>query len=178
MDDSGRLLAEFRPPLNGPIAALLVAGEGLPLQASLVSAAAFFRCGGFDISEAVLGVEDRDLGRRLALSGEVAHVPALVAEVRVGESTSTTPWKALGGRDRWGREKALRAAGAFARLRASAQSSYWRGRLCRAYFASMMWNLERLSLATAARRAAAAATLAGPSALTSAFWSGLRTQIK
>ncbi len=177
-DNGGRLVAEFRPPLSGNISALLVAGEGLPLQASLVRAESFFELGGYDASPSITGVEDRDLGRRLALMGEVAHVPAIVARVRIGESGSTTQWSAIAERDRLGRERALGIPGSRATLRASARSSYWRGRVCRAYCASGAWNLRRRNIATAVSRWLAAVGFAGASSVTPAFWAGLRTRIK
>ncbi|MEN6606717.1 MAG: glycosyltransferase family A protein, partial [Bryobacteraceae bacterium] len=61
IDNSGALIDEFRPALDGNLFALLVAGEGLPLQASIVRSDRFFEAGGFDPSPESLGTEDRDL---------------------------------------------------------------------------------------------------------------------
>jgi glycosyltransferase involved in cell wall biosynthesis len=176
VDNSGKLVDEFRPGLEGNIFALLVAGEGLPLQASLVHTQCFFDAGGFDplMTEA----EDRDLGRRLALMTSLAHVPNVVAQIRIGEQGSTTRWAQLAESDRWGREKALSAMGALRILRASASSPYLRGRVCRAYCASAVWNLERRSLSTAISRMFRAVSFAGADMLSTGFLRGLRTRIK
>ena len=178
VDNDGVVVAEFHPGLNGNVFALLVAGEGVPLQVSLVSSRQFFAVGGFDPRTDVLGVEDRDLGRRLALVGEIAHTPSLVARIRIGEVGSTTNWAVLAEGDRRGREKALAAPGAFGRLRASAPSSRLRGRVTRAYCASAAWNLKRKGLLTALSRAGCAALCAGPHVVSPGFWRGLRTAIK
>lgn len=178
VDNAGKVVDEFRPELDGNIFALLVAGEGLPLQASLLRAEDFFAAGGFDSRPAFLGVEDRDLGRRLALQGAISFVPAIVAQVRIGLCGSTTNWSALAESDRRGREKALGAVGAFSRLRSSAQTGYWRGRLCRAFAGSILWNLHRMNLLTVANRTTSGLLLTGTSMLSSGFWRGLRTRIQ
>jgi glycosyltransferase involved in cell wall biosynthesis len=175
VDNSGTIKNEFSPDLNGNIFALLVAGEGLPLQASLLKADYFFAAGGFDPT--IIGVEDRDLGRRIALSTSINHTPALVAQVRVGIVGSTTDWSRLAEDDRRAREKALLYSSAFSRLRDSAKKSYWHGRVSRAYFASMVWNLKRKNILTAISRAMQGLAFANAYAFTGEFWSGLRTKI-
>jgi len=54
-----------------------------------------------------------------------------------------------------GARKALSSTGALVRLRSSAESSYWHGRVSRAYVASTVWNLRRKRIWTAANRAGA-----------------------
>lgn len=178
VDNNGRLVEEIRPGITGNIFSLLVSGEAIPFQASLLQAKHFFAAGAFDPNPIIIGVEDRDLGRRMALAGKIAYTPAIVAQIRIGEQGSTTNWSTLAESDRWGREKALSAPKAFAQLWASTTSSYWRGRVSRAYFASMIWNLKRRNLITAAGRASAGMAFAGRHALSIDFWHGLRTEIK
>jgi glycosyltransferase involved in cell wall biosynthesis len=175
-DNEGNLVDEFKPGLNGNIFSLLVAGEGLPLQASIVDNEHFFKAGAFDPT--IIGVEDRDLGRRMALIGDIAYVPAIVAKIRIGVVGSTTNWAILADDDRWGREKALSSENAYPRLRASAQTNYICGRVCRAYFASMVWNLQRRNNFTAASRLTSAFRLSGLRTFSPEFWRGLRTKIK
>jgi glycosyltransferase involved in cell wall biosynthesis len=174
VDNDGNLVEEFHPGITGNISALLVAGESIPLPASLLQTNAFFAAGGFDPNLSY--AEDRDLGRRISLSGDVAWISAVVARLRVGEVGSTSDWSKKAANDRWGREKALRLINTFARLSASANSSYWRGRVSRAYFASMVWNLKRKNIFTAASRATAGLAFAGWSTLSPEFWHGLRTK--
>ncbi len=178
VDNNGSLVEEFRPGLNGNIFPLLIAGESLPLQASLVRASTFFEVGGFDATPLITGVEDRDLGRRLALAGDIGHVDTVVAQIRIGEETSTTNWARTAERDRWGRERALSAHQAFARLRAAPLTAYWRGRATRAYFASTVWNLQRGNLLTATSRAVHGLAIASWQPLRSQYWQGLSTKIK
>jgi glycosyltransferase involved in cell wall biosynthesis len=178
VDNEGNLIEEWHPGIEGDLFALLVAGEGIPFQASLLQAERFHAVGAFDPAPAILGVEDRDVGRRMALAGTVAYTPTIVAKIRIGEQGSSTNWATLAESDRWGREKALTAKNARGRLRTSADSAYWRGRVCRAYFASTFWNLRRKNLFTAASRTTAGLATAGWCALSPEFWQGLRTKIK
>jgi glycosyltransferase involved in cell wall biosynthesis len=178
IDNDGKVLQEICPELQGNIFSCLVASEGIPFQTSLVNAQQFHRIGAFDPSPDIVGVEDRDVGRRLALRGSIAYTPTLIAKIRIGEVGSTTDWARIAERDRWGREKALMAPGAFARLRASAPSSFWYGRISRAYWASMIWNLQRRNLWTAVSRACSATAFAAARSASLDFWRGLRTKIK
>ncbi len=177
VDNDGKLVEEFRPELDGNIFALLVAGEGLPLQASLLRTKDFFEAGGFDSRPAFVGIEDRDLGRRIALQGNISFVPSVVAQVRIGICGSTTNWSALAEGDRKGREKALGSVGAFSRLRSSADTRYWRGRVCRAFAGSILWNLRHMNLLTMASRAASGLLLTGNSLFSGDFWRGFRARI-
>jgi hypothetical protein len=178
VDNEGRVTQEFRPELEGNVFAALVAGEGIPFQVSMLDSRQFFLAGGFDTAPGLLGVEDRDVGRRMALDGNVAGTREFVAQIRIGQLGSTTNWGVLAEGDRVGREKALSAPQAASRLRDSAKSSYWRGRGARAYAASMIWNLRRRAWATAASRGMTGLAVTGWSALAPGFWQGLRTRIR
>jgi glycosyltransferase involved in cell wall biosynthesis len=176
VDNDAKLVDEFNPPLQGNIFALLVSGEGLPFQASLLRTEEFFKAGAFDPT--IIGVEDRDLGRRVALIGEITYIPFLVAEIRIGQQGSTTNWGVLAEDDRWGREKALRSQNAFQNLHLSANSNYWRGRVTRAYFASTLWNFMHKNWLISFSRFLAGVTFSGTSILYKDYWEGLRTKIK
>ena len=176
VDNDGNPVNEFRPELNGNIFALLVSGEGLPLQASLIQASSFFAVAGFD--PAITGVEDRDLGRRLALLGDIAYAPIVAAQIRIGQVGSTTDWARLAEDDRWGREKALSVGNSFLRARTSAHNSYWHGRVSRAYFGSTLWNLKHKRLLTATSRAAAGLFFVGGHFVQRGFWQGVKEKIQ
>lgn len=176
VDNDGNQMNEFHPGLIGNIFAHLIAGEGLPLQASLVDSKHFHAIGGYDSTPIILGVEDRDLGRRMAFASSIAYTPTVVAQIRIGEVGSTTNWAILVEGDRWGREKALNTMNAFSRLRVSASTGYWRGRASRAYLASALWNLRRRNIGTAIGRITAGVALAGMFFLTTNFWQGLGTK--
>jgi glycosyltransferase involved in cell wall biosynthesis len=176
VDNDGNLVQEFNPQFKGVIFALLVAGEGLPFQASLLQADQFFAAGAYDPTLA--STEDRDLGRRIALSNNIACLTGFVTQIRIGESGSTTIWSKLAENDRLGREKALNAPHAFSHLRLSASSKYWRGRVARAYFASTVWNFRQRNWFIAGSRLLAGFSFSGLSVLSKDFWEGLRTKIK
>ncbi|MFN3980311.1 MAG: glycosyltransferase family A protein [Caldilinea sp.] len=173
VDNNGALVSIWHPRLTGHIFPQLVAGESIPFQASLLLSSHFFAVGMFDPHPAILGVEDRDVGRRMAFSGRVAYQPSVVAQIRIGEQNSTTNWSTIAESDRWGREKALRLEGATTQLRRSAKSAYWRGRVFQAILASARWNLSRRAGFTAASRVVAALPFAGNAAFSRDFWSGV-----
>lgn len=183
VDNEANLVEEIRPGVTGNIFAILVAGEGIPFQVSLLNAKYFFKAGAFDPT--ITGVEDRDVGRRMATLGVVAYTAEQVAQIRIGEQGSTTNWSILGEDDRWGREKAFRLPNSYAYLWASANScqshgmvspAYWRGRVCRAYIASLVWNLQRKNYLTALGRVLAGTAFAGSNFLSRKFWLGVRNK--
>jgi glycosyltransferase involved in cell wall biosynthesis len=178
VDNDGNTVNEFHPELTGNIFELLVSGEGLPLQASLVKTTSFYLAGAYDTTRVVIGVEDRDIGRRVALIGEVAYTPNFVAQVRIGEVGSSTNWRVIAEGDRWGRDKVLQSPNALIRMFTSANASYWRGRGSRAYFASMVWNLKRGRPYVAVIRLFAGLMLTGSNIFSADYWHGLRTKIK
>lgn len=181
VNNDGNLIEEISPGITRDIIALLVAGEALPLQASFFEAKQFFAAGAFDST--ITGVEDRDLGRRIALCTMVAYTPVVVAQIRIGEEGSTTNWAILAEDDRRVREKVLSMQNAPHRLRASANSlcwygqpirSYCYGRIFRAYIASMVWNLQRKNWLIASSRAIASLAFVGPQSLTKDFRLGIQ----
>ena len=171
VDNAGQQVDVFFPELQGDILVPLVAGESIPLQASLIRGDAFRAAGGFDPE--FVGVEDRDLGRRLARFAQICRIPVCVAAIRIGEQGSTTTWARIGEDDRTGREKILDTAGTAERLRSSARDAYWRGRIYRAYLGSTGWNAARGRWATMLRRAVASARMLDWRAATPAFWRGV-----
>jgi glycosyltransferase involved in cell wall biosynthesis len=174
LDRDGAFVKECRPRLNGDVFSLLVAGEGLPLQASLFRARAFWRVGGFATGRYVCGVEDRDLGRRLAIEESLAYIDHVVARVHVGEAGSTTEWDAIGRRDRVGRELVLRDRNALRRIREAGLSAYWRGRVVRAYLGSALLNLSDGRPQVACRRVLEGGALTHVHCLRRSFWRGVR----
>lgn len=173
IDDEGRIVAEYRPEPEGNVFPLLIAGEGIPLQASLLDADAFFAAGGFD--PRFTTTEDRDLGRRMALRGDVARTPLLVARIRIGEVGSSTrgEWERKPIIDRLGREKALSEVGAFQRLTSANPAPFWRGRVARNYVGSAAWNLRRNRFSLAVSRMLCGIAIGLPAALNTEFWRGL-----
>ncbi|PWB70380.1 MAG: hypothetical protein C3F07_17230 [Anaerolineales bacterium] len=183
VDNDGRIIEVIQPHVTGYLFSLLVAGESLPFQVSLLNADHFFAVGGFDSSPSILGVEDRDVGRRLSPRGSVVFAPTIVAQIRIGEQGSTTNWGAIAERDRWGREKALKLQDSFFHIHKSLDlclqhgrtfRAYLAGRVLRSYIASMDWNLQHKNWMVAAGRGLAGLSLTGLNIFVADFWRGLR----
>jgi glycosyltransferase involved in cell wall biosynthesis len=171
VDRAGEPIIQLHHRMNGNCFTQLIAGEWIPLQASLIKAEVFFAVGGFN--PLLAGPEDVDLCRQIALRSDMAGMQAAVACIGMGEEGSSTDYALAVGHSRWAREKVLNEAGAFARMRASASSSYWQGRVVRAYLISVVCNLQRKNVFTAASRATfglASFALAGRHILSSGFW--------
>lgn len=171
VDREGRPLLQLRHDVRGNCFVQVMAGEWVPLQSSLIRADAFFAIGGF--APLVTGREDIDLCRRIALRGDLVGTEAVVACIGMGAEGSSTDHDRASRYARRAREPILDEPGAFRRLRTSADSGVWWGRVARVYLTSAIWNLQHRKGFTAASRAAiglAACALASRHLLTSDFW--------
>src|SRR5579859_3046589 len=170
VDRQGNFIIELHHGLNGNCFVQVLAGEWIPLQASLIPAKAFFDVGGFD--PRLSGPEDIDLCRRIALTHDLAATPRVVASIGMGSEGSTTDRDQSRVCSRWAREGVLDSRGVLARLRSSAMEDQWFGRIVRVYLTSVVWNLQHRRLFTACSRAAfglASLALAGPHAVSGNF---------
>jgi glycosyltransferase involved in cell wall biosynthesis len=127
-----------------------MAGEWIPLQASLIERKLFWEVGGFN--GLLMGPEDIDLQRRILLESDIAETSNLVAYVIRGEEGSTTDYLRHAQQSRQAREGILDLKYSFQRMRASATSPLWRGHMTRIYLTSVAWNLQHRRLMTAANR--------------------------
>lgn len=181
VDNQTRLIATIHPAYSGNCFVQLMASEWLPLQASLVSAAAFFDAGGFaSLSSLAGGYEDIDLSRQIGYRHDIATSGQEVAVIRAGDDGSTTNYANLMEQNRRSREKALNMPGTYQRLLhsagASQDSAYWFARIVYYYLASLRWNLRHRAVAVAASRAAftlRSLAPAGRRMLSASFWRGL-----
>jgi glycosyltransferase involved in cell wall biosynthesis len=167
----GKALIQLQPDLDGNCFVQAMAGEWIPLQASLVEAEQFFALGGFN--PRITGPEDNDLLRRFTLHGAVAGTSDLVTFISWGDRGSTTPHDRHARDSRWARERILNLPGVFKRMRASARSSYLRGRVVRAFLTSGVWNVQHKRPLTAASRtlfSLAAIALTGAELFSLDFW--------
>jgi glycosyltransferase involved in cell wall biosynthesis len=174
VDRQGTPIIRLHHGLNGNCFTHVMAGEWIPLQASLIRTDAFFAVGGFD--PLLAGPEDIDLLRRMALRYDVAETPELVAYITRGEEGSTTDYGRHADLRRWSRERMLDASGVLGRFRASAGSSYLQGRVLRVYLTSVVWNLQHRRGFTAASRTVsglAAFALTGRCLLSASYWRAL-----
>lgn len=174
VDRRGKPIIQLRHGLAGNCFAHVMAGEWIPLQASLVRAEAFFDVGGFN--PLLAGPEDIDLLRRIALQGGLAETDHLVAYIARGEAGSTTDYGRHAEMRRWSRERTLDSPGVLGRFRGSADSSYLQGRILRVYLTSVVWNLQHRRLFAALSRGIfglAAFALAGRHIVSASYWRAL-----
>jgi glycosyltransferase involved in cell wall biosynthesis len=160
--------------LNGPCFLQVMAGEWIPLQSSLVDRGIFMKAGGFNAL--ISGPEDIDLLRRVLLETDIAEMPELAAYVVRGEEGSTTDYSQHAHASRWAREAIIESPNAFARMRTSAPSPFWHGRMLRVYLTSLVWNLKQNRFFTAASRllhALASIVVANRFLFTNQYWSAI-----
>ena len=150
VERNGRELIQLHHEIQGNCFLQAMAGEWIPLQSSLIQADLFHRLGGF--SALITGPEDIDLFRRICLYGATAGTSSLIASIERGEAGSTTNYSQHSDLSRLAREQILGDPVAFHRMKESATSSYWLGRMSRIYFTSAIWNLQHKRLAIAASR--------------------------
>ncbi len=179
VDQDGTALREFNPGLNGNAFTQLVAGVWLLPIAALIRAEAFFAAGGFHPLLSIC--EEIDLGRQVTRIGYVACTPVVVACKLNGAGwvTSNSSYSQSPEANRWSRDRALAAPGAFGRLLGSAGTPYWRGRMLQAYLATAHWNWKRGQYAASASRfvfGLLSLLLAGPSVLSGSYWQALRDE--
>jgi glycosyltransferase involved in cell wall biosynthesis len=176
VDGTDRVWGELDFALDGNCAVRLLAGAYLLIGSYFVRSDAFFAAGGFDRSFG--GSEDVHLPIRLALAGDFARIPAPIVAILRGLhwSTSTDYSKAVE-ENRLIRDAALDLPGAFGRLRASADSPYWKGRLVHAYGSSCLlsWRYRRpFKFLSRSLHASAVLLASGPALANGSFWRGVR----
>lgn len=174
VDRQGKPTIQLHHGLEGNCFLQTMAGEWIPLQASLIAGKPFFDAGGFNAL--LKGPEDIDLLRRLTRCHEVAAIDAVVTFIERGAEGSTTDYEQHPQGSRWAREKILDETAVFSRLRPAATKPFWWGRIVRLYLTSMVWNGQRHQLLAAASRASyalAGGVLAGPAVLSADFWRAL-----
>lgn len=149
-DRKGKLLINLKPDFSGNCFVQLIAGEWIPLGSYVIQTQSFFEVAGFN-PLMTMG-EDSDLCRRLALIGDFAGTQKLVLQAEVGSVGSTANYQLLSTQSRAAREIILDNPHAYHRMLGSATSSYWHGRIVRAYLTSSLWNLRRRKVFVAASR--------------------------
>lgn len=174
VDRDDKPLIELHYQIDGCHFVQLMAGEWIPLQASIIKTDTFFSVGGFNPH--ITGHEDIDLCRRIALVGTLCAIPETIACVAIGQTSSTTDWERATYQNHMAREHIINQPGFFTRLRTSANNHYWHGRIARVYFTSMIWNLMHKKLFTAVNRAVwgvMSLIVAAPHLISPQYWHAL-----
>jgi glycosyltransferase involved in cell wall biosynthesis len=171
VDRQNNPLIQLRHHLQGNCFVQAMAGEWIPLQASLIERKTFLEIGGFN--PLLSGPEDIDLLRRILRTEDVCETPNIVAYVIMGGEGSTTDYVQHPQASRWAREILLDSPNVHARMRSSAVNSFWRGRMLRVYLTSAVWNLgHRRFFSVASRIWSATVTIlqSGTGMLSKDFW--------
>lgn len=177
VDDKGDVVFRVESPgLAGNLFAFYVVGEVVHICQSLITREAFRRVGGFD--PLVKISEDRDLGCRIAFSGDFASCDQVVACVRIaGSAGSTYDFSNIVHYSRLVREKALTTDGATRRLLAAVQKDIvLRGRVCRGFLFSAVLNLKSGRPWTALSRLYGCCRVGLYYPATLSFWKGMTYQ--
>ena len=127
--------------LHGNCFVQTMAGEWIPPLSSLFRTEAFMAVGGYD--PLTLVSEDVDLVRRLTLNGSLRGTSMLVAAAEFGDEGSSSQQHKRAFYSHRARERILSEPGVFARLRDSAETSYWHGRIVRLYVTSALYNIKQ-----------------------------------
>jgi glycosyltransferase involved in cell wall biosynthesis len=177
VDANGNCLRECHPRLEGNLHTQMVAGVWIPAGASLIRSDAFFGVGGFNVL--LRTSQDTDLARRVSYRGEMAYTPAAVICVLRGAGWSSSVKRSpdLLDANRQSRDMVLARRGVFGRLRASARTHYWRGRILQAYLAAALWNWQRRnfwSMTSRALYALLSLATSGTSIFVPPYWQAVR----
>jgi glycosyltransferase involved in cell wall biosynthesis len=180
VDTTGNCLGELNLSRSGNCYTQLVAGSLILSLGLLVETEAFFSVGGFNSKFRV--TEDTDLWRRLAYRYNFVNTSVNVACALKGEGWNTSAnYTDAVENNRLSRDMALSVAGAFGRLRNSASTGYWQGRIVQAYLASTRWNIQKKQPFTAISRfifGMLGFVLAGRNVFSVDFWRAMRdTQV-
>jgi glycosyltransferase involved in cell wall biosynthesis len=162
---------QLRHNMKGNCFVQVMAGEWIPLQASLIERKTFMRIGGFN--PLLTGPEDIDLLRRVLLDDDIDETSNLIAHVIMRGEGSTTNYEHHPQASRWARENILNASNVFNRMYDSAGNSFWRGRMVRVYLTSAIWNLQKRRVFTATSRilfSLASMFAAGSGIISMDFW--------
>jgi glycosyltransferase involved in cell wall biosynthesis len=177
VDEDGACLAEINSGLSGNCFAQIMGGAWAPLQASMIKADRFFAVGGFN--PFICGTEDEDLCRRIAYQGDFANTKNTVACLFRGRAWKTSTNYLRAPEDtKVSRDLVLQEANSFTRLLASANDSYWSGRICRVYMSVFVWNFRQRRFFSASSRFMyffAAFILSCYRIPSASFWRGFRT---
>lgn len=180
MNQDGDSFGEINLGASGNCAAHLMAGSWIQVGTAAIQADRFFQVGGF--RPQMLPSEETDLFRRLSLIGDFGNTATVLMSLfRVQGWQSSISYDSAVENLRVSREAVLEADGAWARLRSSSDTPYWRGRNLKAYMASARWNLGSHRWSTVLSRSfysAATFITAGPAVMKTEFWKALKdTQV-
>ncbi|MFO7664054.1 MAG: glycosyltransferase family A protein [Chloroflexota bacterium] len=178
VNEDGIVLAERNSGLNGRCSAQMIGGAWAPIQSSMIRTDAFFEAGGFNPQ--IIGTEDLDLCRRIALIGEFANTEAAVACLLRGNLWSTsTNYSRAPSDTRRSRDALLDEPGVYSLLRESADNPYWLGRIVRVYLSTINWNLKQgrfFKVLSRSLYTIVGILDAGGAIFTKTFWAGVRAE--
>lgn len=176
IDSEGINIGGLNLSRSGKCISQMIGGAWIQVGSAIVKAEDFFSVGGFD--PLILPGEETDLWIRIALRGKFANSIATVVNITrgIGWSSVTNLQKAPE-QNRILRNRALNEDGVFRKLRDSADSSYWRGRIMSVYITTALWNWRQNRFFTFLSRTLWGSLWffsAGLSLFSIDFWRGLK----
>jgi GT2 family glycosyltransferase len=173
VDDDGNYVSTDRPRENGNISALLLAGECLQFANSLMNREAFLKVGKLDPQ--IPSCDDLDLECRMALLGDFKSIDNVVATIRIAGGMKSTSDVSKSSRDhRRFREKMLDTPNSLPRfLDSIAGNVILRGRVCRVYILSGLWNIVSGRFDVMGNRLVSLLYLTGLYVFSLNFWRGI-----
>jgi glycosyltransferase involved in cell wall biosynthesis len=171
IDDDGNYVSTDRPREDGNIFGLLLAGECLHFANSVLNRDVFLKAGMLDPEIPIR--DDLDLECQMALVGDFKSIEQVVATVRISGGNASTIGGSVSKDHHRLREKAIDAPNALPRLRDSIKNNvFLRGRVCRAFLYSCVWNVISRHIRVAGKRLVSLISLAGFHLLSLKFWRG------
>ncbi len=178
VDESGRVLAERNSGLSGKCSAQVLGGAWVPIQSSIIRSQDFFQVGGFNPS--IIGTEDQDLCRRIAINGSFANTPAAIGCLNRGSAWATSTNYLRAAEDtRSSRNAVLNEPGIFRSLLSSINTAYWHGRVLRIYLSTINYNFRHRRFAKVISRliySSAVFAHVRSFLFSSNFWQGVRAE--
>lgn len=166
--------------IEGNRFALFVAGENVPLGASLIKRDTFLNhVKEFDSK--TIAFEDRDVICRISMYGKIIAVPHTVVHYKLpGSNGSTSDFARSGKRsNRLIREKALSMKGSLQALNISiGTDDILRGRICKQYVFSGIINFLSLNWVVSIKRLVCALRIAYAKLFVKKFWEGFFRDMK
>jgi glycosyltransferase involved in cell wall biosynthesis len=169
-------LLQFTDVMSGNCLSQIMAGEFVPIMASIYRRDVFEQTGGF--YESISCAEDIDMARHMALYADLVAIPHSVVCAELGSEGSSTDKNDGTAQSHLARERILDKTETLPRLIDSAgKGPYWFGRVVRTYLSSAIWNARRgrfQKLPDRILKALIAAGRADRGLLRAEFWQAIR----
>jgi len=176
VDYKGNYIGKLNLNKSGNCISQIIGGALIFLQSGIIKTKDYFSVGG--LSPFYIPSEEIYLWGKIALQGRFVNTQDTVVYISRGIGwSSSVSYSICPENNRKIRDRALNEDGVFKKLRDSADTSYWRGRIMRVYIATALWNWRQRRFFTFLSRTLWGSLWffsSGRSLFTIDFWSGLK----